>query len=272
MEPTLVVSVARVLVSPLRGLVRILREAVRRSRRDDLAIDSRQLPIGGVWGIALRRQIDDDLLQRVPSGNPREQGEWLVHGECGILLGTRGDRFQFYNSGNRLIRIDAMRVRIKNRRKEVFVSEVRSPNAGFLEEDVLGADLSVGADHLVREVRMEAGGLEWGALTFESRPKAVILEPGRTHSVQLYTTTGGDSVDWRLEVSYSHWGSGGKKSRRRTKMVPDSDLSFFTTANQAGVDGVEYWLTGVAGLEERPYLQRAKNDEDGNLIPIDGPW
>ncbi|UYG17060.1 ATP-binding cassette domain-containing protein [Brachybacterium huguangmaarense] len=61
-------------------------------------------------------------------------------------------------------------------------------------------------------------------------------------------------------------------SKLRTKRFPANRFDVLTTANQAGVDGVEYWLTGVAGLAERPYLQKAKPDEGGDLIPAGGSW
>ncbi|GAA1720899.1 hypothetical protein [Brachybacterium phenoliresistens] len=271
MESILSISAIRWTLSTFKSIWTQLGQLLLRKRAADVVVYHEQLPPGSVWDIGLRWKLTPERAEGVPSRDPSEQGVWLIADMGGTLFGTRGDRFQLYNRSQRQIEITSMRAVIVARRQVNYITEIRSPPAGIIEEDVLGADLSVGSDHLVREVRMECGDLEWDGLDFESRPKRVVLQAQELYSFQLFTTTGADSVEWRLEISYVDRSSAGKRSLSRSIVCPAMSSAPLITANQADNGEVEYWLTGVESLPRRPYLQRAILDEF-DLRPENEPW
>lgn len=236
-----------------------------------LVVTRAQLPVRGVWDIGLRFALTDKDLAAVPSQDTREQGMWLLKHKNGTLFETRGDRFEVFNNLNKVVEIERLEVEIKSRRTQTYVTEIRSPNAGYVEEDVLGADLRAGADHVVREAKMEAGYIDWDGVDFDVRSRRVFLQPKEVYSFQLYTTTGPDTVEWRICLQYSVRGLRGNKSQLKKVCCPRVNETPLVTANQSESGAEEYWLTGAGGLIEAPYFQRATLRE-GDLLPEDFPW
>lgn len=230
-----------------------------------------RLPSEGVWEIGLKYPLGEGDLVGVPGQSTADQGDWLLNEKSGVLFGLRGDRFEIVNSLNREVEIEGLRVEIHTRSRVQYFTEVHSPNAGSRSEDLWAANLREGADAIVREARFEDGAMDWSGNSFGRRPVRISLAPKEAVSFQLFTETGLDTVRWRLVVSYVTRNDAGKKSPTHEVWCPDKNETPLVTANQPEVGAQEYWLTGVGGLQKRPFFQRARQTEVG-LVGEDYPW
>lgn len=240
-------------VDGVRWLLTWVLRAHQARRGEVLRVAHRPLSQGGSWRLALNQALTPEDLASLRSVASADVREWLGAHKGAFPSGVRRDDLRLAAIAVRGLVIEDVVavVELEDRVAGPVGALVESPPAGAREAVLMGFDLTKGGDPRAVVVR-EDGDLEWTHEPYCQRHD-IALDARESIPVGIVSRTGNDTVRWRLQFTVQVEGK-----IRRVLYPPAGEPPLVTSG--AGT-AEQYWMAGVAGSGEPPWLRAVDQQE-----------